>query len=70
MRIAIVLLLLAGCAAPVQHYKIIGVPYEKTRTVTKARKCPPLPALPADPTQSQLTAHHRAVIELYGRCAK
>ena len=63
---------LAGCTANVERYRIIGVPYETTRTVVKKvpRKCPPLPALVDNPTEAQLTAHHKQVIELYARCAR
>lgn len=70
--IAFALILLAGCTTHADRYKIIGVPYETTRTVIKKvpRKCPPLPALPPDATQSEITAHHKTVIELYARCTR
>lgn len=69
---------LTGCGAPepVDRYKIIAVPVEKikkvtrTKTVTVMRDCPSLPEFNPDWQPSEVSAWQRTVIRMYKECAK
>jgi len=80
MRAAVIALsvVLAGCSAPqpIDRYKIIAVPVEKikkvtrTKTVTVLRDCPTLPDFNPEWQPAQVSAWQRTVIRMYKECAK
>ncbi len=69
---------LAGCGAPehVDRYKIIAVPVEKvkkvtrTKTVTVMRDCPALPEFNPNWQPAEVSVWQRTVIRMYKECAK
>ncbi|ETF00928.1 hypothetical protein W822_19955 [Advenella kashmirensis W13003] len=80
MRAAVIVLAvaLAGCSTPepVDRYKIIAVPVEKvkkvtrTKTVTVMRDCPALPEFNPAWQPAEVSAWQRTVIRMYKECAK